>query len=167
VLAHLKRGDVLMRMGRMLDALADYDAAAGLNQKNALELEYRRVAAKKAATHRDETLVAVASTGVMIFFDYGMSDITPEAARVLELASKVLLAGHATSAQITGHVDAAEFKESPDIAMGRAYAVRSTLVRSGVAGASLTAVAGSQSEMLVPTQDREPQNRRVAVKFRK
>jgi hypothetical protein len=41
------------------------------------------------------------------------------------------------------------------------------LERRGVPFANLAAAAGSQSDMLVPTQDREPQNRRIQICFRK
>lgn len=103
----------------------------------------------------------------MIFFDYGLTDVVSAADEIIELASQMLLDKTAASAHIVGHVDAVEFKESPDMALVRAYAVRTALIRKGVDAGSLTVTVGSQADRLVDTTEREPQNRRVVISFRK
>lgn len=168
VLAHLRRGDALARMDRRRDALGDYDTAAGMNQKDALSVAYRRAATEKAAAIRHDILANVAKNGVLIFFDYGLTDIVDSAEPSIDATADILSKGLAKSVVITGHTDAAELKESPSIAMSRAFAVRSALVRRGAPVESLSVAAGTKSDMLVKTEDgvREPQNRRVAITFR-
>ncbi len=93
--------------------------------------------------------------------------MSSSADEIIELASQILLDKTAASAQIVGHVDGVEFKENPDMALVRAYAIRSALIRKGVDAGRLSVAAGAETDRLVDTAEREPQNRRVVISFRK
>ncbi len=167
VQAYLNRGKVLIEMGHSREALKDLDTAASLDRRSAWEVHLRGIAKKTAEDYRKAMRAAAVNSPVMIFFDYGLTDVVESADPLLELASRILLDKEAASAHIVGYVDAVEFKESPDLAMVRAYAIRTALIRKGVAAGSLSVAAGSEADQLVPTTEREPQNRRVMITFRK
>jgi len=167
VQAYLNRGKLLIEMGHTREALQDLDTAASLDKRTAWEIHLRGIAKKLAEDYRKELRAAAVDRPILIFFDYGLTDVTDAADPLIEFASQVILDKQAASIQIVGYVDAEEFKESPDLAMVRAYAVRTALIRKGVAAGSLSVAAGAEADRLVPTTEREPQNRRVMITFRK
>lgn len=167
VLAYLRRGDVLLRMGRETDALKDYDRAASLERKSVSVLAHRKEAAEKADKIRQAYLAKRAKSPIMIFFDYGLTDVVKSAEPLIEIAAEIVLKGHATAVQVTGHADVVERADNPEIAPARAFAIRSALIRAGVPADKVKTAKGSPNEALIPDVkgEKEPQNRRVVLTF--
>jgi outer membrane protein OmpA-like peptidoglycan-associated protein len=103
-----------------------------------------------------------------VFFDFDKSDVTPEAAGILNNAvtayancgtARVMLAGHTdTSGSASYNIGLAE---------RRNMAVRSYMTSRGVAASQIGGEAFGESQPRVPTADgvREAQNRRVEVTY--
>jgi tetratricopeptide (TPR) repeat protein len=163
----LRRGDVLLRIGRETDALKDYDRAASLERKNFRELAFRKEAGEKADKIRRASLAKRAKSPIMIFFDYGLTDVVKSAEPLIEIAAEIVLKGHATAVQVTGHADVVERADNPEIATARAFAIRSALIRAGVPADKVKTAKGSPNEALIPDVkgEKEPQNRRVVLTF--
>ncbi len=103
----------------------------------------------------------------MMFFDYGLTDVVDSAQPMIDVASRIVLKGHAAAITVVGHADSVEFKDNPEIAAARAFAVRSALIRAGVPADKIKASAGSQSETMAPESkgQKEPRDRRVVLTF--
>ncbi len=104
----------------------------------------------------------------IVFFDWDQSDITPEAASVLDNA--VTAYGDCGSAQVmlAGHADksgAASYNVG--LSQRRNTAVRAYLESRGISGGAISSEAFGESRPRVETADgvREPQNRRVEVMY--
>lgn len=104
----------------------------------------------------------------ILFFDFDKSDITPEAASILDSAAqayastgqaKVVLAGHADKSGSDAYNQA--------LSQRRADAARAYLSGKGVPDSAISTEAFGESRPLVETADgvREPQNRRVEITF--
>jgi len=104
----------------------------------------------------------------IVFFDWDKSDITPQAAAILDNAaaqyqtcgnSRVVIAGHADR---SGSAD-----YNVGLSQRRADTVRSYLAGRGVPDGAMTTEAFGESRPLVETADgvREPQNRRVEITY--
>ena len=103
-----------------------------------------------------------------MFFDWDKSDITPEAATVLNSAitaygncgmARVMLAGHADrSGSATYNVGLSERRNA---------SVEAYLTARGIPAARITSEAFGETQNRVPTADgvRELQNRRVEVMY--
>jgi len=105
----------------------------------------------------------------IVFFDHDKSDITNEAASILRRAAEVAKSGQNVRIEATGHADrSGSDVYNQRLSERRAVAVKSFLVREGVAGPSIGTSGKGESAPLVPTRDgvREPQNRRVEVLVR-
>lgn len=167
VLALLRRADTLVEMGQILEAMEGYDKAASVDMRSARELRFRREAQAKVDGFRQKILEHTIKSGVMIFFDYGMTDLVPSAQPLIENAVKALSQRLAKSITVIGYTDTAEFQTAPKIGNARAFSVRSALIRSGIDPDKISMRVGNPDELLVPTPagTREPQNRRVWIKF--
>ena len=112
---------------------------------------------------------AVCSTGpYIVFFNWDKSDITPEAATILDNAvsaysncgtAAVMLAGHTdTSGSTTYNMGLAERRNA---------SVRGYLTSRGIPDGRITSEAFGESQLRVPTADgvRELQNRRVEITY--
>lgn len=104
----------------------------------------------------------------IVFFDFDKSDITADAARILDTAvtayancgnARVMLAGHTdTSGSARYNVGLAERRNT---------SVRNYLTGRGIAAGQITSEAFGETQPRVPTADgvRESQNRRVEVSY--
>jgi outer membrane protein OmpA-like peptidoglycan-associated protein len=104
----------------------------------------------------------------IVFFDFDRSDVSPEAAGILNNAvtayancgtARVMLAGHTDSSGSTQYNQA--------LAERRNQAVRSYMTGRGIPDGQIMAQAFGESQPRVPTADgvREAQNRRVEVTY--
>jgi OmpA-OmpF porin, OOP family len=104
----------------------------------------------------------------IVFFDWDRSDITTEAASILDnVAAQYASTGQA-SVTLAGHADKSGSDQyNVGLSERRAAAVRDYLVGKGVPGGVITSEAFGESRPLVETADgvREPQNRRVEINF--
>ena len=112
---------------------------------------------------------AVCNTGpYIVFFEFDRSEITAEAAGILDSAvtayancgnARVMLAGHTDRAgSVTYNIGLAERRNA---------AVRNYMTGRGIAASQIATEAFGESQPRVPTADgvREPQNRRVEVTY--
>jgi outer membrane protein OmpA-like peptidoglycan-associated protein len=103
-----------------------------------------------------------------VFFDWDQSDITPEAASVLDNA--VTAYGDCGSAQVmlAGHADkSGSASYNVGLSQRRNAAVRAYLESRGIGSGVISSEAFGESRPRVETADgvREPQNRRVEVMY--
>jgi outer membrane protein OmpA-like peptidoglycan-associated protein len=100
----------------------------------------------------------------IIFFGFERSDITAEAAAVLNEAASVVVSGGAARMKVTGHTDTAE-SNSQDLSIRRARAAKATLIKYKVPADTITIDGKGDRQLMVDTPDgtREPQNRRATI----
>ncbi|MFO6447475.1 OmpA family protein [Erythrobacter sp. NE805] len=112
---------------------------------------------------------AVCNTGpYIVFFDFDRSDITPEAASILNNAATAYANCGNARVMLAGHTDrAGSTQYNAGLAERRNSAVQSYLASRGVPGQSITSQAFGESQPRVPTADgvREAQNRRVEITY--
>jgi len=112
--------------------------------------------------------VKPATDRFQIFFDFNKSKLTPEAAKIVQEVAKTAKAANYPKLAIVGYTDlsgGADFNMR--LSLKRAEAVRKALIAAGVPADRLSAEGRGKTDPMVPTKDgtREPQNRRVAVRF--
>ncbi|MCX9148721.1 OmpA family protein [Erythrobacter sp. WG] len=112
---------------------------------------------------------AACNTGpYIVFFDFDRSDITPEAAGILNSAASAYANCGNARVMLAGHTDrAGSVQYNQGLAQRRNSAVQNYLASRGVPGGAISAQAFGESQPRVPTADgvREPQNRRVEVTY--
>ena len=112
---------------------------------------------------------AACNTGpYIVFFDFDKSDITSEAAGILNSAVTAYANCGTASVMLAGHTDrAGSNKYNEGLAERRNDAVRTYLAGRGVPGTRITGQAFGETQPRVPTADgvREAQNRRVEVTY--
>lgn len=104
----------------------------------------------------------------IIFFDFDKSNITPEAASILDNAAEAYTTTGQAQVMLAGHADRSGSDEyNMALSQRRADAAKAYLAGKGVPEASITTQAYGESHPLVETADgvREPQNRRVEITF--
>lgn len=104
----------------------------------------------------------------IVFFDWDKSDITPEAASILDNAAAAYQQTGQASVMLAGHADkSGSDKYNVGLSQRRADAVKAYLAGKGVADTAITTEAFGESRPLVETADgvREPQNRRVEINY--
>jgi outer membrane protein OmpA-like peptidoglycan-associated protein len=104
----------------------------------------------------------------IIFFDFDKSNITPEAASILDNAAQAYSTTGQAQVMLAGHADRAGSDEyNMALSQRRADAAKAYLVGKGVPDAAVQTQAFGESHPLVETADgvREPQNRRVEITF--
>lgn len=104
----------------------------------------------------------------IVFFEWDRSDITPEAATILDNAVSAYQNCGMASVMLAGHTDtsgSATYNES--LANRRNMSVRSYLAGRGIPDNRVTAQGFGETQLRVPTADgvRELQNRRVEVTY--
>jgi outer membrane protein OmpA-like peptidoglycan-associated protein len=113
--------------------------------------------------------VAPCNTGpYIVFFDFDKSDITAEAATILNNAVTAYANCGTASVMLAGHTDrAGSVKYNIGLAERRNGSVRSYLTGRGIPDGRITGEAFGESQPRVPTADgvREAQNRRVEVTY--
>lgn len=101
-----------------------------------------------------------------VYFDTGRATLSPQAtASIRQVAADVKAKGNAT-VSLTGHTDTVGSPAANTaLAERRVEAVRSALVRQGVASAAITATAHGEVSLPVPTADnvKERRNRSVDI----
>ena len=104
----------------------------------------------------------------MVFFDWDKSDITPQAAAILDNAASAYQTCGQAQVMLAGHADRSGSDQyNVGLSQRRADAVRSYLAGHGVPDGVITTQAFGESRPLVETADgvREPQNRRVEITY--
>ena len=104
----------------------------------------------------------------IVFFDWDKSDITPEAATILDSAINAY--GNCKNAPImlAGHTDRSGSDEyNTALSMRRNESVQAYLTGHGISAGAVTSQALGESMPRVPTVDgvREAQNRRVEITY--
>jgi len=103
-----------------------------------------------------------------VFFEFDRSDVTAEAATILDNAITAYANCGTARVMLAGHTDTAgSASYNMDLAARRNDSVRSYMTARGVPGGRITGEAFGESQPRVPTADgvREPQNRRVEVTY--
>jgi len=104
----------------------------------------------------------------IVFFDFDKSDITAEAATILNSAVTAYANCGSANVMLAGHTDrAGSVKYNIGLAERRNASVRSYLNGRGIPDGRITGEAFGESQPRVPTADgvREAQNRRVEVTY--
>jgi outer membrane protein OmpA-like peptidoglycan-associated protein/opacity protein-like surface antigen len=104
----------------------------------------------------------------IVFFDWDRSDITPQAAAILDNAAAAYQQTGQAQVVLAGHADRSGSADyNVGLSQRRADAVRSYLAGRGVPSGAIATEAFGESRPLVETADgvREPQNRRVEITF--
>jgi outer membrane protein OmpA-like peptidoglycan-associated protein len=104
----------------------------------------------------------------IVFFDWDRSDITPQAAAILDNAAAAYQQTGSAQVVLAGHADkSGSASYNVGLSQRRADAVRSYLAGRGIPDGALSTEAFGESRPLVETADgvREPQNRRVEITF--
>ncbi|MBO9375846.1 OmpA family protein [Sphingomonas histidinilytica] len=104
----------------------------------------------------------------IVFFDWDKSDITAEAASILDNAANAYATTGQARVQLAGHADKSGSDQyNVGLSQRRADAVKAYLAGKGVPDSAITTEAFGESRPLVETADgvREPQNRRVEITF--
>jgi outer membrane protein OmpA-like peptidoglycan-associated protein len=110
----------------------------------------------------------VAPGPFIVFFDWDKSDVTPEAAGILDNAAAAYQQTGTASVVLAGHADKSGADDyNVGLSQRRADSVKTYLAGRGVPESALTTEAFGESRPLVETADgvREPQNRRVEITF--
>jgi iron complex outermembrane receptor protein len=128
--------------------------------------------AEGAAPYAPPPAVAPAPAAVarsyMVFFDFNKSDLTAEAAGIVDQAARNAAPAKATEITVTGHTDTVGSDVyNMRLSKRRAESVAAQLEKDGVASAEIAIVAKGKRDLLVPTKDgvKEPQNRRVTIVY--
>jgi outer membrane protein OmpA-like peptidoglycan-associated protein len=104
----------------------------------------------------------------MIFFDWGKSELQREYGTILDEAAADYLRGAGGIIEVVGHSDrSGPAARNRSASRARAQVVRDYLVARGVPVSAIAVRASGEDQLIVPTPDgvREPQNRRVDVRF--
>ncbi len=104
----------------------------------------------------------------IVFFDFDRSDVTPEAAGILNNAATAYANCGTARVMLAGHTDrAGSTQYNAGLAERRNEAVRSYMGSRGVPASQISGQAFGESQPRVPTADgvREAQNRRVEVTY--
>ncbi len=101
----------------------------------------------------------------IVFFEFDKATLTPDGQKVVDAAASAFKNGK-TSVSLTGYTDLSGTAQyNLRLSQKRAEAVRSALIKDGVAANVITTAARGKENPRVPTADgvREPQNRRVEI----
>src|SRR5262245_17649309 len=102
----------------------------------------------------------------VVFFDFDKSDLTEEARAIVREAVSAARQKEQVRVVVTGHTDTVGSRAyNQRLSERRALAVKSEMVRGGLAENEITTVGRNFSDPLVPTGPgvREPQNRRAVI----
>ena len=104
----------------------------------------------------------------IVFFEWDQSDITPEAANILNNAVTAYANCGTAAVMLAGHADASGPKTYNDgLAKRRNASVNDYLTGRGIPADRISSEGFGETQLRVPTADgvREPQNRRVEVSY--
>jgi iron complex outermembrane receptor protein len=111
---------------------------------------------------------ASAPRSYLVFFDFNKSDLTPQAAEIVDTAARNAGSAKVTRLTVTGHTDTVGSDAyNMRLSRRRAESVAARLEKDGIASSEIEIVAKGKRDLLVPTGDgvREPQNRRVRIVY--
>jgi len=103
-----------------------------------------------------------------VFFGWDQSDITPEAATILDNAVSAYRNCGTAAVMLAGHTDTSgTIRYNEGLAMRRNASVTEYLSGRGISGDRVSSEAFGETQLRVPTADgvRELQNRRVEVTY--
>ncbi len=124
--------------------------------------------APSAAVAAPVQSAAPVSRSYNVFFDLDRAKLTKEAASVIRQAAQDAVNSNATGLQVIGHADTSGTPEhNQKLSENRAEAVKAGLAKLGINPSAVQWDARGEKEPLVQTADgvREPQNRRVEIRF--
>jgi iron complex outermembrane receptor protein len=104
----------------------------------------------------------------LVFFDFNKSDLTPQAAKIVDLAALNAGLTKVTRLNVTGHTDTVGSDAyNMRLSRRRAESVAAELEAHGISASEIEIIAKGKHDLLVPTADgvREPQNRRVQIVY--
>jgi iron complex outermembrane receptor protein len=104
----------------------------------------------------------------MVFFDFNKSDLTPEAATVVDQAAANAGPAKVTKLDVTGHTDTVGSDAyNMRLSRRRAESVAAQLEKDGIPASEIAIYAKGKHDLLIPTADgvKEPQNRRVQIVY--
>ena len=104
----------------------------------------------------------------MVFFDFNKSDLTPQAAQIVDTVAKNAGPAKVTQLTVTGHTDTVGSDAyNMRLSKRRAESVAAELEKDGIPSSEIEIVAKGKRDLLVPTADgvKEPQNRRVQIVY--
>ncbi|HZH28085.1 MAG TPA: outer membrane beta-barrel protein [Azospirillaceae bacterium] len=102
----------------------------------------------------------------LVFFDFDSAELTPAARDTIATAANTVRSGGVARIEVVGHTDTAGSPQyNQRLGQRRADAVRTEMVRRGVAQNTITTRSAGESQLRVPTADgvREAQNRRAEI----
>jgi outer membrane protein OmpA-like peptidoglycan-associated protein len=103
-----------------------------------------------------------------VFFDWDKSDLTPEAATILDSAVTAYANCGTVPIMLAGHTDrSGSAQYNMGLSQRRNASVTEYLTSHGIAGSAITSQAFGETMPRVPTADgvRELQNRRVEITY--
>ncbi len=124
-----------------------------------------------AATYAPPPAVAAAPSApksYLVFFDFNKSELTPDAASIVDQAAKNAGPAKVTQLTVTGHTDTVGSDAyNMRLSRRRAESVAAQLEKDGIPSSEIEIVAKGKRDLLVPTKDgvKEPQNRRVQIVY--
>jgi iron complex outermembrane receptor protein len=124
-----------------------------------------------AASYTPPPVVAPAPSvpkSYLVFFDFNKSDLTSQAADIVDTAAKNAVTGKVTKLEVTGHTDTVGSDAyNMRLSRRRAESVAAQLEKDGIPAGEIAIVAKGKRDLLVPTADgvKEPQNRRVQIVY--
>jgi iron complex outermembrane receptor protein len=104
----------------------------------------------------------------LVFFDFNKSDLTPQAATIVNQAASNAGPAKVTQLTVTGHTDTVGSDAyNMRLSRRRAESVAAQLEKDGIPSSEIQIVAKGKHDLLVPTADgvKEPQNRRVQIVY--
>ncbi len=104
----------------------------------------------------------------LVFFDFNKSELTPQAATIVDQAAKNAAPAKVTQLTVTGHTDTVGSDAyNMRLSRRRAESVAAQLEKDGIPSSEIEIVAKGKRDLLVPTKDgvKEPQNRRVQIVY--
>ena len=104
----------------------------------------------------------------MVFFDFNKSDLTPQAASIVDQAAANAATAKTTQLGVTGYTDTVGSDAyNMRLSRRRAESVAAKLEKDGIPASEIAIVAKGKHDLLVPTADgvKEPQNRRVTIVY--
>ncbi|MDB5397877.1 MAG: TonB-dependent receptor [Rhodospirillales bacterium] len=104
----------------------------------------------------------------LVFFDFNKSDLTSQAASIVDQAAKNAGPARVTKLEVTGHTDTVGSDAyNMRLSRRRAESVAAQLEKDGIPSSEIEIIAKGKRDLLVPTADgvKEPQNRRVQIVY--
>ncbi len=140
----------------------------GFNVKYRFSLNSSSETATAAYTPPPVVAPAPAPKSYLVFFDFNRSDLTPQAATIVDQAAKNAGPAKVTQLTVTGHTDTVGSDAyNMRLSRRRAESVAAQLEKDGIPSSEIEIVAKGKRDLLVPTKDgvKEPQNRRVQIVY--